>query len=58
MKLKFDKTEDGNIVAMILKGKEHENFSYIFYDRHPVKYYDARYYYYKNRGILKEWRPF
>lgn len=29
-----------------------------FYDCYPVKYYDARYYYYKNRGILKEWRPF
>ena len=28
-----------------------------FYDRHYIKYFDARYDYYKNNGIMKEWRP-
>ena len=28
-----------------------------FYDLHPVKYYDARFHFYKNNGIIFQWRP-
>lgn len=28
-----------------------------FYDKHPIKYYDARWQFYKNNGIIYQWRP-
>ena len=28
-----------------------------FYDLHQIKYFDARYDFYYNNGIIKEWRP-
>ena len=28
-----------------------------FYDLHQIKYWDARWYLYRNNGILKQWRP-
>lgn len=28
-----------------------------FYDQHPVKYWDARLDFYRNRNILRQWRP-
>ncbi len=28
-----------------------------FYDLHPLKYWDARYDFYKNNGMTRQWRP-
>lgn len=28
-----------------------------FYDQHYIKYYDARWQFYKNNGIIYQWRP-
>lgn len=28
-----------------------------FYDSHPIKYWDARFYFYRNNDMLKQWRP-
>lgn len=29
-----------------------------FYDLHPIKYWDARWDFYRNNGILNQWRPY
>lgn len=28
-----------------------------FYDLHPIKYMDVRWDFYRNNGILKQWKP-
>ena len=28
-----------------------------FYDLHPIKYWDARFDFYRNNDMLKQWRP-
>lgn len=28
-----------------------------FYDLHQIKYFDVRYQFYKNNGIINKWRP-
>ena len=29
----------------------------LFYDKHPIRYWDARWVFYKNNNMLYKWRP-
>ena len=51
------KGNNGRAVRSHFTGYQRFNAVKNFYDQHYIKYYDARYDFYKNNGIIKEWRP-
>lgn len=34
------------------------NILKLFYDSHPLRYWDARYDFYRNTNMLNQWKPF